>query len=92
MDASRPNYLWYTPYGEPKRLITRSGAGAGASAARVTRVPPGHPEGYLEGFANIYSEVGRAIQARRDGKKTPKEVQFPDLADGAAGVALSRRQ
>ncbi len=81
-----PNYLWYTPYGEPKRLITRSGAGAGASAARVTRVPPGHPEGYLEGFANIYSEVGRAIQARREGRKAPKEVQFPGLEDGAAGV------
>jgi len=44
-----PNYLWYTPFGEPKRLITRGGAGSGAAAARVTRVPPGHPEGYLEG-------------------------------------------
>ena len=34
-----PNYLWYTPFGEPKRLITRGGAGAGAAAARVTRIP-----------------------------------------------------
>ena len=83
-----PNYLWHSPYGEPKRLITRGGAGAGAPAARVTRVPPGHPEGYLEGFANIYSEVARAIRARRDGKKPPKEVQFPGLEDGAAGVAF----
>jgi predicted dehydrogenase len=83
-----PNYLWHTPYGEPKRLITRGGAGAGASAARVTRVPPGHPEGYLEGFANIYSEVARAIRARREGKKPPKEVLFPGLEDGAAGVAF----
>ena len=48
-----PNYLWYTPYGESKRLITRGGAGSNAASARVTRVPPGHPEGYLEGFANI---------------------------------------
>ena len=83
-----PNYLWHSPYGEPKRLITRAGAGAGAPAARVTRVPPGHPEGYLEGFANIYSEVARAIRARRDGRKPPKEVQFPGLEDGAAGVAF----
>jgi predicted dehydrogenase len=83
-----PNYLWYTPYGEPKRLITRAGAGAGPAAQRVTRVPPGHPEGYLEGFANIYSEVARAIRARREGKKPPKEVDFPGLEDGAAGVAF----
>ena len=47
-----PNYLWYTPFGEPKRLITRGGAGSNAAAGRMTRVPPGHPEGYLEGFAN----------------------------------------
>ncbi len=56
-----PNYLWYTPFGQPKRLITRGGAGAGAAAGRVTRVPPGHPEGYLEGFATIYTEAAEAI-------------------------------
>src|SRR5690606_24135287 len=49
-----PNYLWFTPLGEPKRLITRNGAGAGPEAGRLSRVPSGHPEGYLEGFANIY--------------------------------------
>jgi predicted dehydrogenase len=38
-----PNELWFTPFGEEKRLITRGGAGAGAAAARVTRIPPGHP-------------------------------------------------
>jgi predicted dehydrogenase len=84
-----PNYLWFTPFGEPKRLITRGGAGSGKAAARVTRVPPGHPEGYLEGFANIYTEVARAIKAKRQGKKTwDKAVQFPGLEDGAKGVAF----
>ena len=83
-----PNYLWYTPYGEAKRLITRGGAGSNAAAARVTRVPPGHPEGYLEGFANIYSEVARAIKARRSGKKPDKDVAFPGIADGIAGMAF----
>jgi predicted dehydrogenase len=84
-----PNYLWFTPFGEPKRLITRGGAGSGAAAARVTRVPPGHPEGYLEGFANIYTEVARAIRAKRDGRKSwDKDVQFPGLEDGAKGVAF----
>ncbi len=83
-----PNYLWYTPFGEPKRLITRGGAGSGAAAGRVTRVPPGHPEGYLEGFANIYTEVARAIGARREGRKPDKDVQFPGIADGVAGMAF----
>jgi predicted dehydrogenase len=83
-----PNYLWYTPYGEPKRLITRAGAGSSPEAARVTRVPPGHPEGYLEGFANIYSEAARAIKARRESRRPEPEVQFPGIADGVAGMAF----
>ncbi len=83
-----PNYLWYTPYGEPKRLITRGGAGSNAASGRVTRVPPGHPEGYLEGFANIYTEVARAIKAKRMGKKVDKDVQFPGIEDGVAGMAF----
>ena len=83
-----PNYLWYSPFGEPKRLITRGGAGSNAAAARVTRVPPGHPEGYLEGFANIYTEVARAIKAKRAGKKPDKDVQFPGIEDGVAGMAF----
>jgi predicted dehydrogenase len=83
-----PNYLWYTPFGEPKRLITRGGAGSNAAAARVTRVPPGHPEGYLEGFANIYTEVARAIKARRAGKRVEAGVDFPGIADGVAGMAF----
>jgi predicted dehydrogenase len=83
-----PNYLWYTPFGEPKRLITRGGAGSDAAAARVTRVPPGHPEGYLEGFANIYTEVARAINAKKQRRKVEDDVQFPGIADGVAGMAF----
>ena len=83
-----PNYLWYTPFGEPKRLITRGGAGSGPAAGRVTRVPPGHPEGYLEGFANVYTEVACAIKAKRAGKKADKDVAFPGIADGVAGMAF----
>jgi predicted dehydrogenase len=83
-----PNYLWYTPFGEPKRLITRGGAGSGAQAARVTRVPPGHPEGYLEGFANIYTETAKAIHAARDGKKPDKLVTYPGIKDGVDGMAF----
>jgi predicted dehydrogenase len=83
-----PNYLWFTPFGEQKRLITRGGAGSGSAAGRVTRVPPGHPEGYLEGFANIYTEVARAIEAKRAGKKVDKDVDFPGIEDGVKGMAF----
>ncbi|MEL7202636.1 MAG: Gfo/Idh/MocA family oxidoreductase [Pseudomonadota bacterium] len=81
-----PNYLWHTPFGEPKRLITRGGAGAGDAAARVSRIPPGHPEGYLEGFANIYSEAAEAIIAARDGKEAASDVLYPTVYDGLKGM------
>ncbi|WP_227268508.1 Gfo/Idh/MocA family protein [Roseobacter weihaiensis] len=81
-----PNYLWHTPLGAPKRLITRNGAGAGEAAARMSRVPPGHPEGYLEGFANIYAEAADAIEARRDGRAPGADVLYPTILDGLRGM------
>jgi predicted dehydrogenase len=83
-----PNYLDVAPLGGPTTRITRAGGGAGPAAARVSRVPPGHPEGYLEGFANIYAEAARAIIARRDGTALDPAVTFPGIADGVAGVAF----
>ncbi len=83
-----PNYLWVTPLGAPKFRLTRGGVGTGPEAARVSRIPPGHPEGYLEGFANIYAEAGRAILARRDGVAVAPEVTFPGLKEGLEGVAF----
>jgi predicted dehydrogenase len=88
-EQEHPNHLWYTPFGEPKQLITRNGAGAGEAANRLSRVPPGHPEGYLEGFANIYTEAARAIRAARTkSAKLPKAVTYPTVADGLEGVAF----
>ncbi len=78
-----PNYLRFTPFGEPQRLITRGGAGMSAALASTTRVPPGHPEGYLEGFANLYTEAADAIRAHRNGKSTTSLV--PGIEDGLAG-------
>ncbi|KAB2704640.1 MULTISPECIES: Gfo/Idh/MocA family protein [Brucella] len=83
-----PNYLWFTPFGEQKRLITRGGAGTGSASARVTRVPAGHPEGYLEAFAAIYSEAANAIEAHRNGKKPDSAVIYPTVDDGLKGVAF----
>ena len=83
-----PNVLWHTPFGQPQQRLTRGGAGTGPAAARVTRIPPGHPEGYLEGFANIYAEAARAIRAHQAGMPCPEEVVFPSVRDGLIGVAF----
>lgn len=87
-EQENPNYLWVTPLGAPRYRLSRGGAGTGDAAARVTRVPAGHPEGYLEGFANIYAEAARAIIARRDGVAVDAAVSFPGLKEGLEGVAF----
>ncbi|TDT74273.1 putative dehydrogenase [Litoreibacter halocynthiae] len=81
-----PNYLWFTPHGEPKRLLTRNGAGAHEANQSTSRIPPGHPEGYLEGFANIYSEAADLIVAARDGG-APDHL-LPTVHDGLDGVVF----
>lgn len=81
-----PNSLKFTPFGEPPRLLTRGGSQLSDAAARMTRIPPGHPEGYLEGFSNLYSEIADTIIARRQGKLPDGEVMFPDLKDGILGM------
>lgn len=81
-----PNYLWFTRFGEPKQLLTRGGAGVGAAAARLTRLPSGHPEGYLEAFATIYTEAARAIRARRAGDTPDPDVVYPTVKDGLDGM------
>lgn len=84
-----PNKLWYTPFGEPKRLLTRGGSGSEEVAGRLTRVPAGHPEGYLEGFANIYREAADAIKATRPASAAvDPAVTFPSVDDGLKGMAF----
>jgi len=82
-----PNRLVLTPLGETPRLITRAGAGAGEAANRVSRIPPGHPEGYLEGFANIYSDAAEQITAHLEGRPAdPAASLVPTVEDGAHGM------
>lgn len=83
-----PNAMLYSPLGKSARIVTRGGPDAGEAATRLTRTPPGHPEGYLEGFANVYSEIALAIKAARAGKKPPKGVHFPTIEDGVKGLAF----
>ena len=87
-EQENPNYLWVTPLGAPRYRLSRGGSGTGDAAARMSRIPAGHPEGYLEGFANIYAEAARAIVARRDGTALDAAVTFPGLKEGLEGVAF----
>lgn len=82
-----PNYLHYAPYGQPPELIRRGGAGAMEAAARVTRIPSGHPEGYLEGFATIYRDAAELIWAKIEGREPDPDIgPLPTVRDGVAGV------
>ncbi|HSK39562.1 MAG TPA: Gfo/Idh/MocA family oxidoreductase, partial [Arenibaculum sp.] len=83
----QPNHLRFTPYGEPPRLITRGGPGSGAGAAHASRVPAGHPEGYLEGFAQIYRDTAELIEAHRAGRDPDPDARLvPGVEDGVRGV------
>ena len=84
-----PNQLHWSPFGQPTQVIARATGAANAAAARVSRIPAGHPEGYLEGFATLYSEIAQAIRAaRKGGSKADKAAHFPSLEDGIKGVAF----
>ena len=70
-------------------MIDRATGAANAAAARVSRIPSGHPEGYLEGFATLYAEIAQAIRAARPGgPKADKAAHFPSIVDGVKGVAF----
>ena len=85
-----PNYLYFTPFGKPTQILTRGGAGAYPSANRVTRIPSGHPEGYLEAFATIYSEAAHAIRAARNRGKPGPGGHFPHHRGRREGRRLYR--
>ena len=87
-----PNELIHTPLGEAPRRLTRGGPGLGAAAARATRIPPGHPEGYLEGFAQLYLDLAEQIEARLTARAPdPAALLVPTVADGVEGVRFIAR-
>jgi predicted dehydrogenase len=82
-----PNYLHFTKFGHPTQRITRGGSGASDEANQVTRIPPGHPEGYLEGFANIYSDVSRELFAKINNQNYDNSKNcYPTINDGIEGM------
>jgi predicted dehydrogenase len=83
-----PNLLTWSPLGDAPRLIRRGTTSMNAAGQRVNRIPAGHPEGYLEAFATIYSEAATAIVARRTASPADPALTFPTIEDGFAGVAM----
>ena len=82
-----PNQLFHRPLGEPMRTLTRGGSGLSASVA--TRIPAGHPEGFIEGFATLYSDFADLIassDAIRDCNEDDLSRLLPTVADGVKGV------
>ncbi len=86
-EQENPNYLRFTPLGEQSRMITRGGPGLSTAAKWATRLPAGHPEGYFEAFAQLYSDLAEHITARVE-ERLPdaRALLIPGVEDGVHGV------
>ncbi len=86
--GEQPEILRFTPFGEPARTIVRGGPANTAAAQRVSRMPAAHPEGYIEGFANLYRDAAHLVRARRAGEAPDPEIAatVPTVEDGARGI------
>jgi predicted dehydrogenase len=86
-NQENPNYLTFSPLGEPPRIIRRNGYGADEASRAASRIPGGHPEGYLEGFAQLYTDVAEQITARIEKREPhPFSLQVPTVDHGVRGV------
>ena len=83
-----PNELILNLLNQPSRRLTRGSSFVGNQSARLTRIPAGHPEGYLEGFANIYREVADEFSAKISGKPISKDILYPTSKEGLYGVSF----
>jgi predicted dehydrogenase len=82
-----PNSLRFSRHGEPPQVIRRGSAGASAVAAHASRIPGGHPEGYLEAFAQLYTDIAEQIAARKSGRSPdPASLMVPGIAEGMRGM------
>lgn len=76
-----PNRLIYKTLEGPAQVLTRGNSYLGAAAAAASRIPPGHPEAFLEAFANVYAGAADAIRGQ-------PQADYPTVVDGARGVAF----
>ncbi|NLS01647.1 Gfo/Idh/MocA family oxidoreductase [Rhizobium sp. P38BS-XIX] len=79
-----PNRLWFTQYGEPKQLLTRGGAQATYGNTQSIRIPAGHPEGFLEAFANLYRDAAAVLRSG----ETDRRLPLPGMKEGVQGLAF----
>jgi predicted dehydrogenase len=88
-EQEHPTRLVFRPVEGPVRTFTPNGPDILPAAARASRIVAGHPEGFLEAFANLYSDAAEVIAARRSGRTPdPLALDFPNAVDGARGVAF----
>ena len=84
-----PHHLRYCPIDSAPQVLAQGADWLSTDARRWTRAGLGHPEGFFEAFANLYTEVADALLAKSDGKAYAKaDLGFPDVTDGARGVAF----
>jgi predicted dehydrogenase len=82
-----PNYLVFNPAEAPTQVLKRGNEYLSEDAKRATRLPPGHPEAFIEAFANVYMSVAATIRAKQEGAELDGLQQdFPNVYDGARGV------
>ncbi len=82
-----PNYLVYDGLEGPRQILTRGSSYLSDSAKKATRLPAGHPEAFLEAFANVYLGATEAMRALGKGRELgPLEGDYPTIFDGARGV------
>ena len=84
----QPNELQLSPLFGRTQTIKRGAEDLSEAAKARTRTPPGHPEGYLEAFANLYSGFAEAIRARNEGGNRPRWPRHSHVHDGLKGVAF----
>ncbi len=90
-NQERPQILSFKPLDGPAQALAPGAPGCLPLSARSTRLAKGHPEGFLEAFANVYSDAAEAIAARRSGKAPdPLSTTFPTSADGLSGIRFIR--
>ena len=79
-----PNILKYTPINKPTQLISRASNSVSDLSINSSRVAAGHPEGFFEAFANIYTEFAEAILAKRNDNNYVPTI--PNVKDGVEGI------
>jgi predicted dehydrogenase len=84
-----PNYLKISYLDKPTEIISRGRDALYPGADAYSRIPPGHPEGYFEAFANIYKAFISFIMKKRNGSEIlPEDLDFPQAAEGEQGVTF----